>query len=655
MSNPSRTQIGAEVHVLATDLTSKPECARLFGTNYKTKKVNGVVVQCNTRRHESGSRAQTIITVKCTLESGSYTREIVKELALSRVKLGHVPITQDSDVNEFVSNDITWTVSDVSECIGGSVSHQPWTLKMNDGLFIIEDGGIGDRSLRELFLGIFPFEHLVQMVQWTSDELSRLGLRSTSQSELLRFFGILILATRIDFNHRHELWSTTSDCNYIAPARFGATGMSRNRFDNILRCCRFSHVPSDRGALSSSEYRWKHVDGFVNSINSHRAQKFTPSECICVDESMSKWDGLGGHWINTGLPHYVSLDRKPESGCEIQNAACGRSGIMIGLEIVKSKADTAEKLYEDLMNHGPAVIRRLTAPWAGTNRIVCADSYFSSVATAEELSKVNLRFIGVVKTATKGFPMQFLSQTEAGERFSHKSLVRLDENGRVQMGALMWIDQSRRYLVFTASSTEQSDPYTRLRWRAMDNGDVEQVSVEVRQPKVVQLYYSVASQIDKHNRCRQADLAIERKIGTKSWAFRVNSSILGMMVVDCWLLYHAASGSRSHINQNTFYKKLAESLIDGGEEERLQPPMSSRRILNGAGTFLERTAKRRKRKDGTVTRFSLQRNCTVCKKKTTMICSECKCSDNTEVFFCHPDRNRPCFSLHLQEKHHHHE
>ena len=32
---------------------------------------------------------------------------------------------------------------------------------------------------------------------------------------------------------------------------------------------------------------------------------------------------------------YVAIDRKPESECEIQNSACGRSGIMMRLQIVK--------------------------------------------------------------------------------------------------------------------------------------------------------------------------------------------------------------------------------------------------------------------------------------------------------------------------------
>jgi hypothetical protein len=46
---------------------------------------------------------------------------------------------------------------------------------------------------------------------------------------------------------------------------------------------------------------------------------------------MIQWYGTGGDWINEGLLHYVAIDRKPKNGCEIQNVACGKTGIMMEL------------------------------------------------------------------------------------------------------------------------------------------------------------------------------------------------------------------------------------------------------------------------------------------------------------------------------------
>jgi Transposase IS4 len=78
------------------------------------------------------------------------------------------------------------------------------------------------------------------------------------------------------------------------------------------------------------------IDGFVERFNEHRARMFVPSEDICVDESISRWYGQGGEWINHGLPKYVAIDRKPENGCEIQNTVCAKSGVMIRMKIVKT-------------------------------------------------------------------------------------------------------------------------------------------------------------------------------------------------------------------------------------------------------------------------------------------------------------------------------
>ena len=160
------------------------------------------------------------------------------------------------------------------------------------------------------------------------------------------------------------------------------------------------------------------IDDFVKHFNTYRADYFNPSDLICVDESMSRWYGQGGHWINHGLPQYVAIDRKPENGCEIQNSACGRSGVMLRLKLVKGvdllgeEEDMVDEGNEGSLLHGTSVLKQVVSPWFGSNRIVCADSYFASVGAAEELFRNGLRFIGVVKTATKGFPKTYLGSVE---------------------------------------------------------------------------------------------------------------------------------------------------------------------------------------------------------------------------------------------------
>ena len=113
--------------------------------------------------------------------------------------------------------------------------------------------------------------------------------------------------------------------------------MNRHRFDILLRHVRWIHQPDVQGESTSHEaHQCKLVEDFVTHFNEYRTQLFSPLDLICADESISRWYGQGGHWINLGLPMYVEIDRKPENGAEIQNSACGQSGIMMRLRIVKS-------------------------------------------------------------------------------------------------------------------------------------------------------------------------------------------------------------------------------------------------------------------------------------------------------------------------------
>ena len=97
--------------------------------------------------------------------------------------------------------------------------------------------------------------------------------------------------------------------------------MSRQQYNDIWICLRLSFQPDNRpDNVPSEEYRWMLVDDFICQFNDHRASHFTPSDILVIDESIARWYGLGGNWINIGLPMYVDIDRKPESGCEIQLA-----------------------------------------------------------------------------------------------------------------------------------------------------------------------------------------------------------------------------------------------------------------------------------------------------------------------------------------------
>ena len=460
--------------------------------------------------------------------------------------------------------------------------------------------------------------------------------------------------------------------------------MSRPRFDELWSNLRWSQQPNERPPdKSHAEHRWMLIDDMVNIFNRHREENFIPSEWICVDESISRWYGLGRGWINIGLPMYIAIDRKPESGCELQNSACGSSGVMLRLLVVKNEEDSNLHTIENNigMAHGTAILKYLTLPWANSQRGVCADSYFASVSSAEEMLRIGLRFIGVVKTATKKFPMTYLSSIEFIEgRGQCEGVVLKDNQGIPTMMSYTWMDKDRQYFISKASSLAEGNPYQRIRWRQQEldlnlndnedrgsnNEDPIRQELTVPQPKCSEIYYDVCASIDQHNRHRQDTLRIERKIETKSWDKRVTTSLFGIYVVDTWLMYKGATTDSVHpdpeLNQQDFYCALAEELIERGDSRRNRRagregsvrtnPQQSNSLNIDLIPVLRPVSKRKRNRDGSLTPNRSQGRCKICYKgRPTTICSLCEDSHEVKNFFCDPRSGRDCFEQHKRNDH----
>jgi len=526
-------------------------------------------------------------------------------------------------------------------------------------------------SRLDAFMLMFPPQQLTLMVREMNIQLRRKRKKEINSSELLKFFGVILLMTKVRFDNRRSLWSTTGRSRYLPAYNFGQTGITRHRFDELMQSLRWSHQPVNRPEeMSHSTWRWMLISDFVENFNRYRGTNFIPSDLICVDESMSKWNGLGGSWINIGLPTFVSMDRKPVDGCEIQDACCARSRIMLSLKLVGHDDNNeldGSALDREGLPHAVRVMDELLHPWKNDGeRLVGGDSWFASVPAVRHLKLKGFRYVGPIKTATREYPMAHLQSLELQQRGDFRYMI--SSEGDEYMTAVMWADRDRKYFIGNGEATlVDVEPTYRTRWRQLDNvennTDPQRIDIQVREPSMCKSYHFIANQIDCHNRQRQDDVELERIIKTKSWDKRVGMSIFGMILVDT-CNFHQAVIHPDNIDANPFdfYLNLAEELIDNNldnintrsQSTSRRRPTSQPQNMMLRSPHLTPTRERKRKRDGSITRHTLQGHCRGhCGKKTTHLCSVCMIEKPTpKPWYCRDrDTGNSCFEDHCEECH----
>jgi len=237
-----------------------------------------------------------------------------------------------------------WFAGDCLHDVNGPTTVKMWKMTCqwtgNEQTQGCDNGSKPKHSELDCFMACFPKTQLLWMVNRLNEVLLQHNKPPTTMGEVLKIFGVLILITRFEFGNRADLWSEETRCKCVPPPCFGNTGMSRQRCDDLWCFAEWSYQPYPQpGDMSSEHHRWCLVQDFIDRFNAHRVSCFHPSDIICVDESISRWHGLGGSWINKGLPMCVAIDRKPEDGAEIQDCFCGKSNIMMRLKLVKSTTE----------------------------------------------------------------------------------------------------------------------------------------------------------------------------------------------------------------------------------------------------------------------------------------------------------------------------
>ena len=201
------------------------------------------------------------------------------------------------------------------------------------------------------------------------------------------------------------------------------------------------------------------------------------------------------------------------SRCYGSNSKTKRvQGIVTHVEVIKNlilkvvktaeEENTSAVTEDDGNNHGTNVLKFLVEPWVRMDRCVCADSYFASINAVTVMRTMGLHFIGVVKTATKKFPMSYLSNLELVQHGDYKGLMARGADGQPTMLSFIWMDQDCHYFVASVSLLDSGILYSHNRWRQVSlelDALCENVELTIPQPKVTEVYYRTCGVINQHN------------------------------------------------------------------------------------------------------------------------------------------------------------
>lgn len=282
------------------------------------------------------------------------------------------------------------------------------------------------------------------------------------------------------------------------------------------------------------------------------------------------------------LIHITKIPRKPKSvGIELKAVVDGASGILLNLEIQKGANKTCDK-YETAPHYykyHAAIILRLCEPYFSSKRIVVADAAFGGVQSAVALLDHGLHLLGVVKTCSKGYPVKAFTHlkendisNKRGQHHAFTAKVSTANGEKQKLMAVVWCPKDDRQMKFiaTCSNTMPGVSMNVVRYKMIEVGDLrmrQTVYKEIPRPVVLNELYDDFGKVDLHDRYRQGYLAMERAWKTKKCWIRIFTSLLGMIVTDCYLGYlmeykalnHGeAKGSDSYID---FLGKLAYSMI----------------------------------------------------------------------------------------------
>jgi hypothetical protein len=422
----------------------------------------------------------------------------------------------------------------------------------------------------QLFMHGVLFSHLMLHTNATIANVHE----HVSESDMKKWIGIMFAMTLSPISVIKEYWKEEDD-GFIPAHAFGIkTGLAQRRFKFIRK--HFATGAVGAGAKTFDAFR-----PIQTFFNNRISDCFSPGLHVVIDESTCGWHGKDEKRAD-GPPAMTHMKDKPEPvSFMFKTLCCAETGIMIALELQEGKDIMASRTYSCTgEKSSTAVTLRLTDSLPGPGYIVTGDSWFASLNTLQKLKERGQYFMGMVKTAHSGIPIQHLRGSFSQQSARGDTITLHLGAGHDRGFAHAWNEPGWRNgkapkkpaKVFIANcfSAAPVAAWRKDRTYLLPDGTVERRFIDVPQTQVIREYFRTANSVDIHNQYRQGILAIERTWRTKSWNLCLFQTIMGKILVNGFMAFRYKSGKSPSLRE--FTNVVAQALcgvcaVEGEEAE----------------------------------------------------------------------------------------
>lgn len=319
---------------------------------------------------------------------------------------------------------------------------------------------------------------------------------------------------------------------------------------------------------------------------------------------MIAWDAGLSQYKDNGVPHLTKIKSKPVPiGIEVKGLVDMKSGIYMRMEFQEGKDRMKTKEFgpeavdaSTRQPHHTAVTLRATKGVFGSGRTVIMDSYFGSVNTIEQLRLNGLNAIGIVKTATRGYPTKEMEAFEKSKPGKGDFVVFKCTNSTkcpplYAVGYRPGGTSKIKTIVASCSNTIKATPHKRRKLMRAEVDGIERVIETIEQverPQVIADLFDNFNGVDHHDLLRQGLLDMERTgWPTQKWDIRVICFVISVCIIDSYCIWKMENEKvpaikKKGYNLYEYCGKLAYKLIHNEflQEEVSRAPIYTNNRFN---------------------------------------------------------------------------